>query len=332
MNRLFAIVAAGIMGLCGQASAGEPVSTFTGNATDGFEFATSQVEGTLRLDGAYHGVTRLVDKASGRQVIDERYSALNLFKLMSVNLMMGQPRQMERTMRSGSNWAEVSWPATDAHQGEVVARYQLSSPSSIDVSVTIRAKGRYAAYEVFMSSYFDKAFRPHVWLKDRTETSVDLVLPTVNDVFRGTVLVFARDVFAARHCLDGRWERSESGTPVVQMCPVRHYAHCLAFQADAENKLGVVLMAHPRDCYALSTRYHAEQDTDRITSYSAFDMSLFGADLLPGDTRTVKVRLALVHLDGDLTRPVELYRSFLAEADAAVAATSPKPAIQETKR
>ena len=219
MNRLVTIAAAAIIGLLGRVSAGEPVTVLTGKATDDVEFATSRMEGTIRLDGAYHGVTRLVDNASGWLVIDERYSALNLFKLMSVNLMMGQPRQMECTTRSAPNWAEVSWPATDTHQGEAVARYEVSLSSSIGLSVTIRSKGRYAAYEVFLSSYFDKTFRPPMWLKDRKETLADLVLLTVNDVFRGTVRVFDHDVFAAGRCLDGRWERSDSKTLVVQMRP-----------------------------------------------------------------------------------------------------------------
>jgi hypothetical protein len=313
-----------LLGWCGQALAAQPAAspaTFTGNATDGFQFATSEMEGTIRLDGVYHGVTRLIDKRSGRQVIDPRYSALNLFKLMSVNLMMGQPRQMERTIHSGPGWVEARWPATESHHGELVARYELCPPAAINLVLTVRARGSYAAYEVFMSNYFDKALRPHVWLKDRKGTGADLVLPTVNDVFRGTVLVFSRDAHAARRCLDGRWERNEFKAPTVQMCPVRHYGHCLALQADAENRLGVVLMADPRDCYALSTRYHADQDADRLTTYSAFDMSLFGDDLLPGQERTVKVRLALVHLDGDLSRALGLYREFLGA-----------PVIKENKR
>ena len=57
-------------GRCGRAS-----------AADSFEFETEAMEGTIRLDGAYHGVTRLIDKRTGGQVIDARYSALNLFKL-----------------------------------------------------------------------------------------------------------------------------------------------------------------------------------------------------------------------------------------------------------
>ena len=74
------------------------------------DFETPEIQGTICLDGAYHGVTRLVDKRSGRQLIDPRYSALNLFKLMSVNLVMGQPRQMERIVQFGPDWAEVRWP------------------------------------------------------------------------------------------------------------------------------------------------------------------------------------------------------------------------------
>ena len=69
-------------------------------------------------------------------------------------------------------------------------------------------------------------------------------------------------------------------------------------------------MARPRDCYAISTRYFAEDEADRMTPYSAFDLSLFGNDLVPGDEVTVGVRLALLPIDGDLSRPLRYYRGF----------------------
>jgi len=277
-----------------------------------FEFDTGQIQGTVRLDGAYHGVTRLVDKRTGAQVIDSRYSALNLFKLMSVNQIMGQPRSMERTTQVSSDWVEVKWAATDGHKGEITARYAVAEANAVDVTVTVRSQGAYRGYELFMSNYFDKVLIPHVYLQSRGKKPPQLVVPMVNDVFRDTVLVFPRDPHSARLCLDGRWERNEWGTPVVQMCPVRRYAHCLAFLTDPEQQIGVVLMSHPRDCYAISTRYHANDDADRLTTYSAFDFSLFGDDLLPGFERTVKVRLALIPLDGELERPLKLYEAFSA--------------------
>jgi hypothetical protein len=278
-----------------------------------FNFETEQIQGTIRLDGAYHGVTRLIDKQSGRQVIDERYSALNLFKLMSVNQIMDQPRHMERTTRISPQHVEVDWAATDGHKAAISARYEVSRPNAVDLTVTVRSKGAYRGYEVFMSNYFDKTLRPNVYLQSRGAKPPELVVPMVSDVFRGTVLVFPRDTHAARICVDGRWERNERDTPVVQMCPVRHYAHCVAFLTDPEEQLGVVLMLRPEDCYAISTRYFAADDADRLTSYSAFDFSLFGDDLLPGTERSVKCRLALVRLDGDLSRPLEMYKEFVSE-------------------
>jgi len=300
-------------------------------AEDAFEFQTDRMEGTIGLAGAYHGVTRLVDRGSGRQVIDPRYSALNLFKLMSVNQIMGQPRSMERTTQVAPNRVEVSWAATDGHKAQITARYEVPEPNAVDVTVTVRSQGAYRGYELFMSSYFDKTLRPYVYLKSRGGQEPELVLPMASDVFRGTVLVFPRDAHAARRCVDGRWDRNEWKTPIVQMCPVRHYAHCLALMTDPEKQLGVVLMAHPRDCYAISTRYFAEDDAERLTTYSAFDLSLFGDDLLPGDERSVKVRLALIPLDGDPSRALELYERFVAETSEGLDAPHPSDTKGEAK-
>ena len=299
------------------------VALAPGETEDAFDFRTDRMEGTINLAGAYHGVTRLVDRRSGRQVIDPRYSALNLFKLMSVNQIMGQPRTMERTIEVGPNRLEVSWAATDGHKARITARYEVPEPNAVDVTVTVRSQGAYRGYELFLSNYFDKTLRPHVYLKSRGGQAPELVLPMVSDVFRGTVLVFPRDAHAARRCVDGRWERNEWKTPVVQMCPVRHYAHCLALLTDPEEQRGVVLMAHPRHCYAISTRYFAEDDADRLTTYSAFDLSLFGNDLLPGDERSVKVRLALIPLDGDPSRALEMYERFVAQMPPGLHAPPP---------
>ena len=43
---------------------------FTPAGESMFEFDTGQMQGTVRLDGAYHGVSRLVDTRTGKQVID----------------------------------------------------------------------------------------------------------------------------------------------------------------------------------------------------------------------------------------------------------------------
>jgi hypothetical protein len=202
----------------------------------------------------------------------------------------------------------------------VTARYEVRPPNAVDLTVTVRSMGTYPGYELFVSSYFDKTLRPNVYLQPSARGPAtgdcEPVVPMFSDVFRGTVLVFPRDAHAARRCVDGRWDRSERKTPTVQMCPVRRYAHCLALLTDPGNQLGVVLMSDPRSCYAISTRYHADDEKQRLTDYSAFDFSLFGDDLRPGDERTARMRLAVVPLGGDLSLPLTLYRAFLSESDA----------------
>lgn len=288
-------------------------------ADDGaFKFETDALVGLIQPNGAYHGVTRLTDKRTGRQWIDERYSALNLFKLQSVNHCMGQPRENPREIAVSEKSVAVRWPATEAHRGEIVATYEVLEPDIIECTVSVRIAGAYAGYEVFMSSYFEKSARPNVYLKSRFANEPDQrVTPGVNDVFRNCLLVFPRDSNAAQLCVDGRWDRSEGGVPVVQNIPVRHYARCLAFFSDPEQTSAVTVMSHPRDAYALSTRYHADNEEDRQTSYSAVDFSLCGQDLADGDVRTMRVRMALTELDEPMSQPTELYAGYLLERDQA---------------
>ena len=273
------------------------------------------MSGGIRAEGAYHGVSRLEDRHTGRQVIDPRYSALNLFRLFSVNQGMGMPRTMDRAVNDADNAIEIHWPATDMHLGEITARYEITEPHAVDLTITVRSRGSYPGYEIFLSNYFDKALKPQVYLRPRPRGGKagkpQRVVPKFNEVFRDTVLVFPRDAHAARRCVDGRWDRSEGGAPTVQMVPARYYGHCLAFLSDPDDELGVVLMARPEHCHAISTRYFADDPKDRMTSYSAFDFSLFGNDFLPGLERSVRVRLALTQLDDMLSQPLDLYRDYV---------------------
>ena len=294
----------------------QPFAKFSATESDSvFRFETDFMTGEVRGDGPYHGVTRLTHKTSARQFIDERYSALNLFKLMSTNLVMDQPRKMERSIKLTDDGAmEITWPLSDGFAGTVKGRYEISCRDAIDLTITTSVKAPYRGFEVFLSSYFDKELHPYVFLKDRGPKPATLILPTYNPVFANTVLVFPRDSHAARPCLDGRWERSERKEPHVQMTPVRHYAKCLAFMADSEKNLGVVLTALPTDCYAISTRYFSENPKERNTTYSAFDLSLFGDDFAAGGSRSVRVRMTLTELDEKKTRPFEIYESYVEES------------------
>lgn len=300
----------GVIALCWLALtplSGEAATLTANQAQTAWSFETSRMKGTITGPGKYHGVTRLLDKSTGRELVDSRYSVLNLYKLMSGRGVMGEPRTMERTLRAGSNWVEISWNPTTQHAGTVTARYEVKRDDAIDLIVTVNVDAEYQDYEVFLPSYFDKSYRAHLYLKRRGKQTPDLVLPTYNDAFATTLPVFSRDSRAAQIPLDGRWDG------IIDFSPMRRYARCLAFMVGPDNKTAAVLMADPRDCFGISVRYHAEEDAKRLTSYSAFDLGLIGHDLKAGEIRSVRVRLALTDLDEEFSQPLKLYQAFLNE-------------------
>lgn len=303
------------------AQPGSLVKLIRNEAGGTYDFDTPAMSGSIRAEGNYHGVSRLVDKRTGRQVIDPRYSALNLFRLFSVNLGMGTPRAMKRSVRATETAVEIAWPATEEHQGEITARYEVREPDTIDLRLTLRVKGTYAGYELLLPNYFERVMIPHLYLKRRAaiknQPYVDLAVPSFSEVYRGCGLVFPRDVHAARRPLDGRWSRTEYKMPAAPFLPMRLYAHPFIFMTDPEKKMAVVLMMRQASCSAISARYYTEHEEERATSYSAVDFLVFGDDLLPGDVRTADVRLVVTPLDAAMAQPLKLHEKFLAETEVA---------------
>src|SRR5688500_7579536 len=225
------------------ASTDECVVLTPREAGSSFDFDTEYVAGTIRLDGNYHGVSRLVDKRTGRQLIAENLSALNLYRLTAVNQLLAIPRTMERSVEATERAVVARWNSAGGGsdeaiarlwRGELSARYEVRASGAIEVTVTVRPARAYAGFEVFLPSYVEGDLVPHVFLQPRgfepgnSSHEPELIVPTVNDAFRGTLLAFPRDEHAARRCVDGRWDRLAE----IQVCPVRHYGYCLAFLTD----------------------------------------------------------------------------------------------------
>ncbi|MCA9170758.1 MAG: hypothetical protein KDB23_23935 [Planctomycetales bacterium] len=296
---------------------GKAVRLIPNETTKTYDFDTDHVAGSIRADGAYHGVSRLVHKASGIQVIDPRYSALNIFRLFSVNLGLGTPRHWTREIRATETSVEIRWAATDAHQGTILARYEVREPGDVDLTVTLESLGTYSGYELLLPSYFDPSMIPHVYLKRRavgaTPPDIDLVVPRFSEVFRGCSLVFPRDAHTARFPLDGRWNRSEYKMSVAPFFPVRHYGYPFMFVTDRDKTIAAVMMMRRDDCSAISSRYYSERIEERAASYSAMDFLVFGRDVLPGNVLTARVRLSLTSLDTELSQPLKLHQQFLGE-------------------
>jgi hypothetical protein len=283
-------------------------------ARHGWAFETAELSGFLLPDGQRHGVKTLVHKPTGLEVVHPDYDVLNLFLLFSTNLCLGTAREKDRQVQQIDGGVRVTWPPTDDHRAELIADYLFKEPNIIDLVVTIRSNWPYPAYELFLSNYFDPTMRPYVYLEGSPYASPPdvptWVAPEVNEVFVGTGLVFPRDQHASQRSVDGRWNRIWA---LYQWNPQRYYEEPVLFQSDPEQRVAAVLMSRREDCFAVICGYDSPNLEDPFKSQNPLYLSLFGDDLVAGSVRTVKARLQVLALDGDLDRVLAAYERFAAE-------------------
>jgi hypothetical protein len=282
-------------------------------ANDIWTLETEELTGTLQPQGQRHGLKTLVHRPTGIDVVHPDYDVLNLFLLFATNRCMGQARTLERTVEGGDGALTVHWPATDEHNAELTAVYRLVEPNMVDLSVTVCSNWPYPAYEVFLSNYFPPEFQPWVYLQPcpyvDPPDQPQWVAPQVSDVFAGTGLVWPRDFNCSPRSVDGRWTGIWA---LYQWNPQRFYELPLMMQVHPDGELAAVMMSRPEHCYAVVSGYNSGNMDDPFKSQNPLYFSLFGDDLAPGDERTARVRLAVIELDDEMKRPLELYKSFAA--------------------
>ncbi len=280
-------------------------------STETWHFETEQMMGRLDPTGERHGIKSLTHRASGVDIVHEKYDLLNLFLLFAQNRCMGTAREHAREYHAEGDRISVWWPANDTHQAELSAVYEISGPNTIDLTVTVTCAWPYPKYEVFLSSYFNVAMDPRVYLQEcpyvDPPDAPQWVAPAANDVFAGTGLVFPRDFHAARNSVDGRWTGISA---LYQWNPQRMYELPICMQVDSDSGVAAVLMSRREDCYAVVTGYADAHPDDPFGNQNPMYLSLFGEDLSPGDKRTARVRLALIELDDEMRRPLEAYEAF----------------------
>ncbi|MGC9318613.1 MAG: hypothetical protein ACP5KN_11350 [Armatimonadota bacterium] len=279
--------------------------------TGWWRFETDELEGMLEPEGSRHGIKTLTHRPTGVDVVHPDYDVLNLFLLFSTNKCMGTVRDYERKVQAQGESLTVHWPANDDHHAAVTAVYEIVGGAVIDLTITLQSEWAYEAYELFLSSYFDPAMSPHVYLQGSPYTDppdqAQWVATEVNDVYVGTGLVFPRDWHCSKRPVDGRWTGLWA---MYQWNPQRFYELPICMQVDPETNVAAVLMSRPEECFAVVSGYASDNPNDPFAVQNPLYLSLFGGDLLPGDERTAHVRLAITELDDAMQRPLELYEQF----------------------
>lgn len=266
-----------------------------------FRFDTGVWRGTLRGGGRPMGLTALIEDASGTNVVG-RQGIVSFYRLLDAGARYPDGWSWTGgTARVRADGAvEARWPADAAHPFELGAVYRWSAPAELDIETTVTARRDLQRLEVFMASYFAGFPESRVWAKGAGGEAAFVAA----DEAAGVWQAFPRDEAATAIVRDGRWARPPNPVEWAIRPPL---AGPLGMRRDAASGLTALLMARPRDCFAVLTPHGGE-------GHRSLYLSLFGRDFKAGETATARSRLVVGRgmKDG---QAAGIYERFLRETD-----------------
>jgi hypothetical protein len=105
---------------------------------------------------------------------------------------------------------------------------------------------------------------------------------------------------------DGRWEYEPNP---VHFSVTKFFAEPLCMRYDPEAGITALMMARPKDCFAIETPYNMDPP-DGIAGHYSMYMSLFGSDVKAGQPVVARTRLIIAPKLSE-EKAVSLYREFL---------------------
>ena len=276
---------------------------FSAGADGAYQFDTGVVRGEIRLGEKTLGLSSLVHKPTGAR-LDGRYGILSYYRIFTAGKRYGHAAWDwpcdAKILPDGS--VQIFWHAQADHPFEIAATYRWLNPSTLDVVTRVKAEAGLADFEVFLASYFDKAFEvPSAYVSGDAETAGLRRFLTAKKSY-GNWQMFPRDADVVSMIRDGRWTRPPNP---VDWAIMPQLAGPVCMRRGSEHDLTVVLMSSPVDCFAVSMAYEGE------THYSLY-LSLFGRDIAAGDVHTTRCRF-LVASDLSNRHIVNQYEAYLRE-------------------
>jgi hypothetical protein len=211
------------------------------------------------------------------------------------------------------NSIQVHCEPTRLHRADLT--YRLAPPNAIDLTISVRARDHYPAYEALLASYFDLALQPQI-CSTNTYRDLHWFTPVLRDLYKNNDLIFPRDAETARHHLGGRWSNVRS---IYQWKSQHYYAYPLALQSHPEHNIATLLMTHPKSCPSISwtvgladaktSSYRSDHLDDPLKARNPLYLSLFGHHLNPTVRYTAHVRLAVTDLDPAIKNGLAKYHS-----------------------
>jgi hypothetical protein len=195
--------------------------------------------------------------------------------------------------------AEIRWAASEDRPFEMTALYRFTAPDTFDLVTTVKAQKDLKKFDIFLASYFEGFTKSLVYAKPGPGTDAK---PGMLDVTKalGSLMLFPRDEQALAIVQDGRWQKPPHPVGFKFMPP---YAGALSIRRDEPSGLTALLMAPPKDCFAIST-YHGEEP------HRSVYLSMFGRDIEAGQTDQARCRMVFGPGISD-QQAIERYEAYL---------------------
>ena len=262
-----------------------------------FDFDTGVMRGKLRPGGKAWGITQLVHVPTGAPVTraeSYRWGLLTHYRVFTENRRYGGAAwdwPSEATLANGA--VEVHWPAGD-RPFEMWATYRWAAADTLDLETRVKAHQPLKSFESFLSSYFPPAFtNALVYAKGANGAAF-----VAAEASEGAWQLFPRGDSVMAMIDDGRWAIPPSPMKWVKRGPLEAP---LAMRRDPSTGLTAILMAAPKDCFAVAL---PQQREDHFAIY----LSLFGRTLDAGETAEARTRLVVARVTEK--QAVKLYRKW----------------------
>ncbi|MFH1266844.1 MAG: hypothetical protein ABIK89_14035 [Planctomycetota bacterium] len=278
-----------------------------------YAFNTGVLQGKVRLNGTSQGITEVVHVPSGQSLaVGGRLPGLvSYYRVFSGNTRFGNAARdwPTETTVLPDGALRVFWPGAEGHPLEITADHRWTRPDTLDVITTVKPLEDMPAFELFLSSYYEKAFLARVYVKPAEDAAAGPRFVPVDRTpeSKGGYVMFPRDQAALDLILDGRWKVPPSPVDWDQVCWL---ASPLAVRRDETSGLSAVTMAPPEDCFAIASPYNPA--TPDAGGYRSLYLSFFGQDLKAGQTAQARYRLVVAQNLSD-EQTVKLYEEYVHE-------------------
>lgn len=258
-----------------------------------YTFHTGTLSGILKGGKGSKGLTQVTDLRSGSEWVISP-GLFSLYRIFDRDHRYGDARDRDsqsRLLADGS--VECLWPADDQNPFLLRALYRWSDPQSLDIEITVTPTRDLPDFEVFLSTYLKGTDHSYGYAKGGFVEALGT---------DGDYHLFPRDEAARTMALDGRWQKPLHPVDwVVQP----EFAAALGLRRDQATGSTALVMARPRDCFAVSMSHGTEP-------HHSLYLSLFGRSLRAGQADSARARLILGEKIPD-EEALRMYRSYVKE-------------------